>query len=138
MRHCFPDFISSERKYRGKHSYKRIKDKEHRCLCASSCLAVCAVTIQNVFYNIKIEVRHIDYAEIADSMVYDMICVVLVTVADLLHQVIKTRYRPLVKFVHFRSGNKIIGIETVQVSENVSCRISDFKICLRKLLEYIV
>ena len=129
VRHSVPDFLGCKAKHRRKEFYKRIENFIHCRLRASSRLAVRLFGVKSVFYNIKIEVTHINNAEMVNCVLERMEFITPVRLKRLFAERIEFVERPAVDFEHILIFNRIgIGIEIRGVAEDISRRISDFSV----------
>ena len=139
MRHVFPNFIWCIRKERSNHSCHCVKDNIDYGLSSSSWEAVSLFCIKSVLENIKIEVRHINNTEVVNAVIYNMKLIIIVWSSNLCDKVIKLCKCPFINRQHLVKVNHIcIGIKVRNVTENVSCGISDFSVWFGNLLEDIL
>lgn len=136
MRHEAPNFICREGKNRSEHKRERIKNFIKNGLSRTACCGCGNRSIKPVFKHIKIEVTHINNAEIVNCM---RCCVILINFkavsyrGDKLIQLHKSIFIKL--FKAFICNLILIGIKIIKIAEAEASRISDFSVVIGKLLQ---
>ena len=136
MFHAAPNFIGGKGEYGRNKQRQRLKNAVNDSLCGAACGAVGLFDIKSVLYNIEVEIRHINNAEIMNGVINVVIFIIFITVGDILYKPVKLHDCPFVDAFELFVGHHIlVGVKIADTTENKSCGVADFAVTLGQLLK---
>ena len=139
IRESLPYFFGGEAENRCHQTYQGGKDFIHGGLGASSQFAVRLFGVEAVLQNIQINGGKVHGAEIVHCMVHHMELVVVIGFENRFLHLFQAEQCPTVQFFHIFIGYAVfLGIEVIEVAQEVAEGISDFPVYVAHGLDDLV
>ncbi|MPM49894.1 hypothetical protein SDC9_96628 [bioreactor metagenome] len=136
MRHGLPNLLSREGENGGQHEGDGLENFVHCALRRTAQVTLRILAVKPILNDVKVEVRHVDDAEVVNGVENEIIGVVLIGFVDGLNDLVQTNEGPFVKLLHILIGHHVgRRVEIVEVAENIPGRVADFAVNLGELLQ---
>ena len=138
-RQVLPDLLGGEDQDRSHQPGQRGQDVVHGGLSRPAQDAVPLLAVQPVLDDIQIEAGHFHHAEVVDGVEGDVIIQSIISRPCLIVQLVQPLISPLVQLCQLIGGDPVgVGIEAVQVTQDIPGGVPDLPVRLRQLLQNVV
>ena len=135
VRHCLPDFLCGEAQNGREQPYKGVENDVHCSLRTPPLHTVGRLGVESVLDDIKVEITHIQHAELVDCNLHKVEIVGVIPVYNLFNKSVEFVERKAVYLCHIFVFNLVgFGGEIAEVAEHIAGGVSDFAVAFGKLL----